>query len=412
MIFWTASTVYVVLVSAEKLLKVLATYSPATIAVVSNLMPALKTTSFFLAFSTVFPSLANLLWLPHLGFGLLIANALGLAAPTTWSVGVWPAAGAWLAMRVASMYPMDLDGARAMRRYAAAIGILCVYLFIFLRGFARTMVYPAPIVATVMDVAAARRQILTAGFAHHRTSSKLDVFVYTNAASPVAAARASLVVYLGGNGEVAEFSAEAVKALADATGAKYGLVYNPRGVAGSAGAVPDSEDELIEDGAQVVAWAMDMYALREQDIILFGHSIGGGVASALVAYRYRQCSLVVDRSFSNLMDAAQSMMPIFPRKLVDALLPHFWGRMESEKHWFHVTHERRLASYSTDDKLIRFTKASLCRLPPFRAGGSEFKYVVQLKGDVQDAHNSPPSAFAGGYPDIVDRMKGFLQQRY
>jgi pimeloyl-ACP methyl ester carboxylesterase len=110
------------------------------------------------------------------------------------------------------------------------------------------------------------------------------------------------VVYFGGNAEVWESLRECQRMLAQGC---VVLAANYPGVGDSAGHCTASG--MVLTGAACVDFAMRHMGFRQSEIVLFGHSIGGGVACELVKH-FPGCHLIADRTFGRLADVAATIM--------------------------------------------------------------------------------------------------------
>lgn len=88
--------------------------------------------------------------------------------------------------------------------------------------------------------------------------------------------------------------------LAEDVGANV-VVFNYRGVGESDGRAYSAKD-LIEDGNGVLEYLQTQYGVEDQDISLYGHSMGGGVV-AKVQETHKECSFVTESSFKTFSAA-------------------------------------------------------------------------------------------------------------
>ncbi len=135
-------------------------------------------------------------------------------------------------------------------------------------------------------------------------------------ANPEPAKGQKWIVYFNGNGYVWEHNYEALKQISKETGANV-LSFNYRGVGRSGGAITSAQD-LIEDGEAAVQYLLSQGVLPE-DIVLHGHSLGGGVATAVVA-KHQGMHLVNDRSFSSLSRVVAAIFDPQPGTFLHALI--------------------------------------------------------------------------------------------
>jgi uncharacterized protein len=117
--------------------------------------------------------------------------------------------------------------------------------------------------------------------------------------------RQPVVIYFHGNAEVVATQVARHRELI-ATGA--GLVaLSYRGYMGSTGS--PTEDGLLRDAEAAYQFAVSRYP--PDSIVLWGHSLGSGVAVALAATR-PVAKLILEAPFSSTADVAARMFPIVP----------------------------------------------------------------------------------------------------
>ncbi|MCE9563475.1 MAG: alpha/beta hydrolase [Planctomycetes bacterium] len=91
------------------------------------------------------------------------------------------------------------------------------------------------------------------------------------------------------------------------------LVFDYRGY-GRSGGKP-TETGVLEDARAARRWLAAHTGVREADIILAGHSLGGGVAVDLAAKDGAR-ALILEGTFTNLPDVAASIVPLLPVRMV------------------------------------------------------------------------------------------------
>ena len=156
-----------------------------------------------------------------------------------------------------------------------------------------------------------------------------------------------------------------------------------------------SEGKLSEQGLYLDAQAAWQYLInkrdyKESDIILFGRSLGGTVATQL-ASQVQPRALIVESVFSSVRDMADMMMPLISR------LIYLRYDFNAES----IIKEVRvpvLVMHSTEDEII-----------PFQLGQKVFdasnapKYFYELRG----GHND---GFILSMPDYQKMIKLFLER--
>ncbi len=72
-----------------------------------------------------------------------------------------------------------------------------------------------------------------------------------------------------------------------------------------------TEKDLISDSALVLEWLFKKEGISSKEVVLFGESLGSGVAIALAA-QYPVKALIFDGAFSSASDVGQSAYPFLP----------------------------------------------------------------------------------------------------
>src|SRR3954471_13023613 len=118
-----------------------------------------------------------------------------------------------------------------------------------------------------------------------------------------------VILYFHGNGDfLAGFFGRFHDLIADGTGI---VALSYRGYAGSSG--QPSERGLLSDAAAAYAFTAARY--RADKIVVWGFSLGSGVAVALAAEQ-PVGKLILEAPYSSIADVAASAFPIFPVRLV------------------------------------------------------------------------------------------------
>jgi fermentation-respiration switch protein FrsA (DUF1100 family) len=117
---------------------------------------------------------------------------------------------------------------------------------------------------------------------------------------PSGAARGPLVIYFGGNAEVATEFASSVH---EVYGNHAVLLVDYRGYGGSGGS--PGEKALVADALELYDWAARRPDVDPARIALHGRSLGSGVAVQLAAARPVRC-VVLTSPFSSALDVARS----------------------------------------------------------------------------------------------------------
>jgi fermentation-respiration switch protein FrsA (DUF1100 family) len=180
-----------------------------------------------------------------------------------------------------------------------------------------------------------------------------------------------LVVYFPGNRETVADSV-GVQRLLLAAGFDV-LVMAERGYPGSEG--KPSEAGFALDARAAWAWATGPGGFAPDRIVLHGHSLGGGVAAEL-AEAENPCGLVLESTFSSLVDLAAARYPIFPVR------PLLRSRFETDKRAPRLG-VPVLILHSTADRTVPIAYSAV-HLAPLLAEGE-----VHVVDDVTHADSLP-----------------------
>ncbi|MCC9600076.1 alpha/beta hydrolase [Stieleria sp. JC731] len=120
------------------------------------------------------------------------------------------------------------------------------------------------------------------------------------------------VLFLHGNATFASRQAEFAKQLSGIFNANI-LVAEYRAFVDDE--VTPSESNLIADSIAAFDALRDHYELNDQDIIVYGRSLGGGCAAAIAEQRQIE-HLVLDRTFDSAANVAAGRYPFIPVHLV------------------------------------------------------------------------------------------------
>lgn len=280
------------------------------------------------------------------------------------------------------------------------IAVLLLQLWATLGGAVMVAAYPAAVVQEMEQQAAREARFRFA--ARHLTNQcgktvdrsftaglnglLLDTVLVRNARSPTD----KWMLYFGGNAEFLENTLADVSEEADIFGANL-ILYNARGVGRSNGCVSQISD-LVEDAATVAQYVVRKEGINPKHLLLFGHSIGGGLAAQIAFRVFPQSTLILDRTFSSLCDAACCFSPFTP-PVTQVIFPLLVGDLDSLQAWNGLKSDRKLILYSRQDEIISFAEASIARLPQFQRGGADARYVVELTGQSTSYHNVPITEF-------------------
>jgi fermentation-respiration switch protein FrsA (DUF1100 family) len=119
------------------------------------------------------------------------------------------------------------------------------------------------------------------------------------------------VLYCHGNGEDVASNAGMLVELRRELDASV-FIFDYRGYGYSEGR--PSEAGCIADGLAADKWLADRLGLKATDVIVMGRSLGGGIAVAVAAEQGAR-ALVLDSTFSRLVDVAATHYPWLPVRL-------------------------------------------------------------------------------------------------
>jgi hypothetical protein len=114
-----------------------------------------------------------------------------------------------------------------------------------------------------------------------------------------------VVLYFHGNGEIVAWRAQRHRQIAaDGTGV---VALSYRGYMGSSGT--PTEDGLLHDAEAALRFATSHWP--SSPVVLWGHSLGSGVAVALAA-RHPVAKVILEAPFSSTVDLAAARFPMVP----------------------------------------------------------------------------------------------------
>jgi uncharacterized protein len=173
----------------------------------------------------------------------------------------------------------------------------------------------------------------------------------------------------------------------------YALGYNTllvdyRGYGESSG--EPSEQGTYRDAAASWQWLTQTRGVAASDIVIFGESLGGGVASWLAA-RHPARALILASTFTSIPDLGAEVYPWLPVRWISRI--HYDSRAHVEKIRMPL-----LVAHSPADELIPYTHGK--RL---HAAAHEPKAFLELAG----GHNE---GFVFARDEWVKALQGFLQR--
>jgi uncharacterized protein len=194
-----------------------------------------------------------------------------------------------------------------------------------------------------------------------------------------------LVIYFHGNAETIAKRADRHRELI-ATGAGL-LAVSYRGYMGSSG--QPTEAGLLEDAEAAYAFATSRHPAEH--IVLWGHSLGSGVAVALAARR-PVAKLILEAPFTSTSDVAQRMFPLIPvrRLMLDQF--HSDERIDAVTGSILILHgardivvpiklgERLYQLASEPKRFVRYPQGGHDDLDAYGAGIEARRFIGEEKG--------------------------------
>lgn len=198
-----------------------------------------------------------------------------------------------------------------------------------------------------------------------------------------------LLICHGQSGNIGYAERPEFYASARATGLNL-FAFDYRGFGASEGS--PREDGFYDDAMASYRYLVDSLRVPPARIIIFGHSLGSGVAIEL-ATRVPAAALVVEGAYTSLPDRAQEIYPYFPVRVIAT------QRFASIDKIARVTTPKLLLHSPTDD-IIPFAHGE--RL---FARATEPKRFVTLKGGHIIAFRQDSATYFGALNWLVDSLE-------
>ena len=158
---------------------------------------------------------------------------------------------------------------------------------------------------------------------------------------------------------------------------------------GKSGGSPD-ETKMYEDAQTAWHYLNKVKGLKKEDLIIFGRSMGGAVASHL-AQKIQSRALILESTFSSYREMAHHTLPF----LSHLVFLRFGFDTQAMIKKFH---NPVLIMHSPDDEIVPYIQGEKI----FRAA-NEPKYLIDLNGD----HNS---GFLQTQPTYEQQLKRFISR--
>lgn len=160
------------------------------------------------------------------------------------------------------------------------------------------------------------------------------------------------------------------------------LAYDYRGFGRSAGRPTESGTYL--DGEAAIDW-LKARGVAEDRIVVYGESLGGGIASELARRRPGLHGLIVSSSFTSIPDLGVELFPFLPVRLLSTITYGTRAKLPEIRVPVLILHSRA-------DTLIGFRHAEANF-----AAAREPRFLREISGD----HNDQPTIDPEGYAAAV-----------
>ncbi len=167
------------------------------------------------------------------------------------------------------------------------------------------------------------------------------------------------------------------------------FIFDYRGY-GQSGGKP-SERGLYRDGQAAWRYLTEERGIAAENIIVFGRSLGGSVASWIAA-REKPAALIVESSFTSVPDIGQDVYPWLPVRWLSRLKHS--TRDEAAKAACPV-----LVVHSRDDEIIPFHHGQA-----IYDAANEPKQFLEIRGGHNDGHVVSATVYSAGIKDFLDSL--------
>lgn len=185
------------------------------------------------------------------------------------------------------------------------------------------------------------------------------------------------IILANGNAELYEHSLFQSEQLAEDLQANV-LTFNYRGVGESQGH-PHKMDDLIADADTCVQYLISK-GVKEEDIIIRGHSLGGGIATK-VASTYEEISLINTNSYASIAGVAKAhiRVPVITTIVAKIIQKTDW-ELNAAESWNEIT-AKKLIVFHTDDAIMLkpATLFNVVKQTKKKTGVSKNKTVTKIE---------------------------------
>ncbi|MCU0771434.1 MAG: alpha/beta hydrolase [Verrucomicrobia bacterium] len=269
-----------------------------------------------------------------------------------------------------------------IRRLAVLLGLLLLSLMFF-RWFEQANVYH-PTRAFDARPEELRRPYEDVRF---KTSDGLTLHGWFFPCEPAFHPAGAVILFCHGNGGNISHRLPVYEVLLE-TGASV-FTFDYRGYGQSAG--KPSEEGTYRDAQAALQW-LETRGFASTQVIVFGESLGGGIASEL-ARRQPLGGVVLQSTFTSIPDVGAELFWWLPVRWLGSIEYDTRKKLPGIRAPLVIMHSR-------EDGLIRFDHAERNF-----AAANEPKWLVELEGD----HNfslADRAAFKSGIQRLVDRIQG------
>ncbi len=167
------------------------------------------------------------------------------------------------------------------------------------------------------------------------------------------------------------------------------FIFDYRGYGKSQGIPSENGTYLDADGAW--EYLVKEMKVKPENIVVFGRSLGGGVASYL-AEKYRPRALIIESSFTSIPDMARAIYPWLPVKI---LLRIKYNTRERLKY----IHCPVLIVHSPEDRIIPFILGQIL----YEAANPP-KRFLRIKGDHLYGFFQSRTAYINGLREFINEL--------
>jgi fermentation-respiration switch protein FrsA (DUF1100 family) len=218
-----------------------------------------------------------------------------------------------------------------------------------------------------------------------RTSDGLTLHGWFLPAGTASNGTGAVILFCHGNGGNISHRLPVYEVLLE-TGASV-LAFDYRGYGQSEGT--PGEEGTYRDAEAALEWLVNR-GFAPTQIIAFGESLGGGVATEL-ARRHRLGGLVLQSTFTSIPDVGAELFWWLPVRWLGSIAYDTHKKLPRVQSPVVIMHSR-------EDRLVRFHHAE-----KNYAAAKEPKWLVELQGDHNDALDDR-AALRAGVQRLVDRI--------